>query len=169
TEQEVLEFQQTWGDGIVRIGEMPTWQQAEIAAQEHIRQLYDYQREPVLFRPTLAYPDQFRTDSVSALSYFVGRNPDYPLDDGFALAPYSNVSWKNVGINITGNVAVAMGNYYFTYAGDDSILEVEYSFAYSKDQDGKLKIILQGSHLPYTPEEIEKIEEIKARSHKTYQ
>ena len=45
-----------------------------------------------------------------------------------------------------------MGNYYFTPAKGGDDVKVEYSFAYTKDKDGKLKIILHDSHLPYKPE-----------------
>lgn len=63
----------------------------------------------------------------------------------------SNVRWENIGTNIIGNMAVAMGNYYFTPAKGGDEVKVEYSFAYTKDQDGKLRIILHDSHLPYVP------------------
>ncbi|MDB4623747.1 hypothetical protein OAE32_01405 [bacterium] len=48
-------------------------------------------------------------------------------------------------------MGVAMGNYYFTpHEGGDDV-KVEYSFAYTIDAEGKLKIVLHGSHLPYNP------------------
>jgi len=50
-------------------------------------------------------------------------------------------------------MAAAMGNYYFTPANGGEEVKVEYSFAYTKDKDGKLKIILHDSHLPYKPTE----------------
>ena len=48
-------------------------------------------------------------------------------------------------------MAIAMGNYFFTptEGGDD--VKVEYSFSYTKNDNGELKIILHGSHLPYSP------------------
>ena len=50
-------------------------------------------------------------------------------------------------------MTIAMGNYYFTPAKGGDDVKVEYSFAYTKDKDGKLKIILHDSHLPYIPVE----------------
>jgi hypothetical protein len=61
------------------------------------------------------------------------------------------VRWENIGTKIIGNMAVAMGNYYFTPAKGGDDVKVEYSFAYTKDTDGNLKIILHDSHLPYSP------------------
>jgi len=63
------------------------------------------------------------------------------------------VRWENIGVKIIGNVALAMGNYYFTPANGGDEVKVEYSFAYTKDKDGNLKIILHDSHIPYKPEE----------------
>ena len=54
-----------------------------------------------------------------------------------------------MGTLIIGNMAVAMGNYYFTVVGTGDVVKVEYSFAYTKNDDGELKIILHGSHIPY--------------------
>ena len=105
----------------------------------------------VLFKPTLASEKQFRTDKEGALSYFVGHNPNYSEDHGFAIKPWSAVRWESTGIKIIGNMAVAMGNYYFTPADGGDEVKVEYSFAYTKDKEGKLRIILHGSHLPYAP------------------
>jgi hypothetical protein len=59
----------------------------------------------------------------------------------------------NIGTKIIGNMAVAMGNYYFTPAKGGDDVKVEYSLAYTKEKDSKLKIILHGSHLPYKPAE----------------
>ncbi|MPN02040.1 hypothetical protein SDC9_149253 [bioreactor metagenome] len=88
-----------------------------------------------------------------ALSYFIGDDPTYPEDHGFAIKPWSSVRWENIGNKIIGNVAVSMGNYYFTPAKGGPEVKVEYSFAYIKNKDGKLKIILHGSHIPYSPAE----------------
>jgi hypothetical protein len=96
---------------------------------------------------------QFRTGFQGALSYFTGGDKNYPEDHGFAIKPWSNVRFENAGIKIIGNMAVAMGNYYFTPAEGGDIVKAEYSFAYTKDKEGILKIILHDSHIPYTPGE----------------
>ena len=93
----------------------------------------------------------FRLDFDGALSYFVGGNENYPEDHGFAIKPWSNVRWESVGTKITDHMAVAMGNYFFTPAEGGDDVKVEYSFAYTVNADGRLKIILHGSHLPYNP------------------
>jgi hypothetical protein len=154
TEQEVLDAQKAWGEGIVKIGNAYSDGGDYVAvATEHINKFYNYDEGSVLFKPTLAAEKQFRLDFQGALSYFVGGDEVFPEDHGFAIKPWSNVRWENVGTKIYDNVAFAMGNYYFTPVEGGDEVKVEYSFAYEKNEDGKLKIILHGSHLPYAPEE----------------
>lgn len=151
TEQEVLAAQQAWGESVVQIGEVYSQNGDYVeAAREHIQRFYGYEMGPVLFKPTLAAEKQFRTEMEGALSYFVGGNDAYPEDHGFALKPWSAVRWENIGTKIIGDMAVAMGNYYFTPVGQADELKVEYTFAYTKDEAGRLKILMHGSHLPYS-------------------
>jgi len=152
TEQEVASAQQAWGEGIVEIGRAYTedGNYREIAA-DHVRNFYAFNGdETVLFKPTLASEDQFRGDFDEALSYFVGT--EGTEDNGFAIAPYTDVRWENEGtvIDSDGDMAMAMGNYYFT-GTDGNETKVEYSFGYEKDEDGNLKIVLHHSSLPYSP------------------
>lgn len=150
-EQEVLDVQKEWGDGIVKIGKVFIEKgDFKNAATEHINNFYNYQEGTVLFKPTMASEKQFRTDFEGALSYFIAGNANYPEDHGFAIKPWSSVRWESIGIKIIGNMAVAMGNYYFTPAKGGDEVKVEYSFAYSKDKEGKLKIILHDSHIPFS-------------------
>lgn len=151
SEREVVAAQKAWGEGIVKIGKV--YQEGgdySAAAAAHIDQFYAYDLSLVLFKPTLASVDQFRTSFDSALSYFVGGNPAYPEDKGFAIKPWSKVRWKNVGItNNSCGMAVAMGNYYFTPVGSDTETKVEYTFGYIRGNDGALKIVVHQSSVPY--------------------
>lgn len=155
SEQEILDAQKAWGEGIVKIGKVYLENgDYKTTALDQVNEFYSYDQGSVLFKPTLTYQKQFRTDLEGALSYFVAGNENYPEDQGFAIKPYSAVRWENIGTKTTGNMAVAMGNYYFTPAKGGDEVKVEYSFAYSKNQDGKLKIILHDSHLPYSPADL---------------
>ena len=154
TKQDVLEVQNAWGEGIVRIGEVYMEDgDYKAAAIEHINKFYNYQEGTVLFKPTLTSVKQFRTDFPGALSYFIGGDDSYSEDHGFAIKPWSSVRWENIGTKIYGDVAVAMGNYYFTPAKGGDDVKVEYSFVYVINEEGNLKIILHDSHLPYKPAE----------------
>ncbi|MEE2639325.1 MAG: phosphoribosyl-AMP cyclohydrolase [Planctomycetota bacterium] len=152
TEDSISSAQQAWGEGIVKIGKVFLDQgDFKAAAEDHINQFYNYQEGEVLFKPTLTSVKQFRLDFEGALSYFVGGNDSYPEDHGFAIKPWANVRWESTGIKVIGDVGFAMGNYYFTpvEGGDD--VKVEYTFVYTNNSEGQLKIVLHDSHLPYTP------------------
>jgi hypothetical protein len=153
SDQEVLDAQKVWGEGIVRIGKVYSdGGDYKAEAQKHINELYGYSLGTVLFNPTLASDQQFRLTKDGALSYFIGGNSDYPEDHGFATKGWQNVRWESEGIKSIGNMAIAMGNYYFTPADGSEDVKVEYSFAYTKDEAEKLRIIMHGSHLPYVPD-----------------
>lgn len=152
TEAEVVAAQEEWGKGIVKIGKVYSEKgDYKAAAAEHIQNLYGYDLSSVLFKPTLASVDQFRGTFDGALSYFVGGNDTYPEDKGFAIAPYTKVRWENSGIiNNSCNMAIAMGNYYFTQTNGEEV-KVEYTLGYVKDADEKLRIVVHKSALPYNP------------------
>lgn len=151
TEREVVAAQKAWGEGIVKIGKVYTeGGDYAAAAAAHIDRFYAYDLSLVLFKPTLASVDQFRTSFDSALSYFVGGNPTFPEDKGFATKPWTKVRWKNVGItNNSCTMAVAMGNYWFSAAGAAEETKVEYTFGYIRDPEGALKIVVHQSSVPY--------------------
>ena len=152
TANEVAAAQQAWGEGIVAIGAAFTAKEDYRAkAADHVRKFYYYEDgATVLFKPTLASEDQFRGDFDEALSYFVGTKGSE--DNGFAIAPYTNVRWENEGTVISGDgaMAMAMGNYFFT-GTDGNETKVEYSFGYTRDASGMLKITLHHSSLPFSP------------------
>lgn len=149
TEDQIKAAQDAWGQGIVDIaGAQPENQ--EDLARNHIETLYAYDDPPILFKPTLAAEEQFRSTFDGALSYFVATG-NVTEDTGFALKGWTKVEFENVDIITQGDTGMAMGNYFFTKP-DESIVKVEYSFGYILDKDGKVKIHLHHSSLPYDPE-----------------
>merc|ERR1712050_759534 len=74
-------------------------------------------------------------------------------DAGFAInggKGWADVVFDNHQIELTGNAAIAMGNYYFTSVADGSKTKVEYTFGYKKNDDGKVRIFLHHSSVPYS-------------------
>jgi len=110
------------------------------------RPLYS-RREPV-FCPTKASLSQFRQNLDAAVSYFVGNNMDFHEDTGFALQPWSAVRFENFGIQITGDFAVTMGNYFFQNAGGVT-LKAEYTLVYRALQGIGLRIVAHHSAIPF--------------------
>jgi len=77
----------------------------------------------------------------------------YAEDAGFAInggKGWSKVVFDNHQIELKGSVAIAMGNYYFTCAKDGSQTKVEYTFGYKRNDDGKVRIFLHHSSVPYS-------------------
>ena len=146
TKSMIIEAQEEWGKGIVAIGKARVnGKDYKKAAKKHIDKLYDYDEGKVLFKPTKASDDQFRENFSQAHSYFV--KGEVKEDGGFAINPWLNVRFENHDMFIHGDVAMAMGNYYFT-TGSGNEVKVEYTFGYRLDGDD-LKIVLHHSSLPY--------------------
>ena len=152
TRDGVEEAQRAWGDGIVAMASAHLEGDDYVGiARNHVETLYAYGVSPVLFKPTLAAVEQFRPTFEQALSYFVASNNACPEDKGFAIKGWTNVRFENAGVILREMTALAMGNYFFTPADGSGEVKVEYSFAYTTDSTGELKIILHGSDLPYSP------------------
>ncbi len=149
SKEDVVAAQKAWGDGIVRIAKAHAdGGDFEGVAREHIETLYAYGEVPVLFKPTLAAEQQFRSTFDEALSYFVASNNACPEDNGFAIKGWTAVRFENVDVLIAGASAMAMGNYFFTSPEGEEV-KVEYSFGYIRGKDGSLKVALHHSSMPY--------------------
>jgi hypothetical protein len=157
TYDEVNAAQQAWCDALVKIGQLKEeGGDYRAFAEQVLSDAYNYDYGKVFFKPTLAYGDQtFRNDKKGALAYFVGGDPDYPNDKGFALAPwvkarYDNAGQNNEGIQIYGSVAITMGNVWVT-GKDGKEVMVDKTWVFKKGKDGKLRIIVHKSSLPFQP------------------
>ena len=148
TKEAVLIFQKNWGKSIINISKIyQNNGDFRSAAINFISDAYAYDSEQVLFKPTLASEYPFRLTSISALSYFIGGDPNFSEDQGFAIKGWTNIRWENSGISIIDKMAICMGHYYLTNI--DGELKVEFSIVLHELDSGDLKIILHDSHLPY--------------------
>jgi hypothetical protein len=153
SEVEVLDAQKAWCNALVNISEEGKKSQAaaKALAEKVIDAAYAYQLGPVLFKPTLTSgKDTFRLTKDGALSYFVGGDSKYPNDSGFALKDWKKCEIKNVGIVITGNAAMTLGNVIITDSAN-KITTVDKTWGFVKDDKGALRIVLHHSSLPYQP------------------
>lgn len=157
TYDEVNAAQQAWCDALVKIGAMKEkGEDYRTYAEQVLSSAYNYDNGKVFFKPTLAYGSQtFRNDKKGALAYFVGGDPTYPNDKGFALTPwvkarYDNAGEKNEGIQIYGSIAITMGNVWVTDKSGKEIM-VDKTWVFKKGEDGKLRIIVHKSALPFSP------------------
>ena len=148
TIEDILDFQKEWGNSIIKISDSYKKNSDYLNDTNNlIDSLYAYAYEDVLFKPTLASDNQFRLSRTGALSYFIGGNDQFKEDEGFAIKGWTKIRWENAGYKIYNDIAVCMGNYFFSIDNSEP-LKVEFTIVL-KEIDGRLKLILHDSHLPF--------------------
>jgi hypothetical protein len=158
TKAEVNAAQQAWCDALVAIGKTHAeGGDAKALATKVLTEAYDYDKGKVFFKPTLTHgKNTFRPTKEGALAYFVGGDPNFPEDKGFALKPWVKARYDNLGdgddgIQIHGDIAITMGNVWVT-AKDGTEVMVDKTFVFKKGDDGKLRLIVHKSSLPFSPD-----------------
>lgn len=157
TKAEVNAAQQAWCDALVLLGKThDEGGDVKALALKILSDAYAYDTGKVFFKPTLAYgPNTFRPTKEGALAYFIGGDPNFPEDKGFALKPWTKARFDNLGegdegIQIHGDIAITMGNVWVT-AKDGTEVMVDKTFVFQKGDDGKLRLIVHKSSLPFSP------------------
>ena len=150
--------QKLWAESIASISKVYADKGDYVgAAGEAAGKLYGYGKSDVLFKPTKATKNPFRPDADSAMSYFVGaeamKNDKFKGEDaGFAInggKGWKSVTFNNHQISLNGPTAQAMGDYIFVDATSGDKVRVEYTFGYKRNDDGKVRIYLHHSSVPY--------------------
>jgi len=157
SEAEVLDCQSKWASAIKTISKTHKEGGDFIGkAGEAAAELYGYGHCNVLFKPTRAAEFPFRPTGNEAMSYFVGGKAvegGYAEDAGFAInggKGWSEVVFNNHQIDLNGDVAIAMGYYVFTCTTSGENVKAEYTFGYKRNDDGKARIFLHHSSVPYS-------------------
>ena len=152
SENEVLGAQQAWCKALVDISTAHTsggQPAARALAEKVIDSAYGYQMGGVLFKPTLTEaPQTFRATRDGALAYFVGGNPAFPKDTGFALKGWTKCEVANNAMFIAGDSASTMGNVMITDKSG-KVTTVDKTWTFVKDDAGKLRIVVHHSSLPF--------------------
>jgi hypothetical protein len=73
----------------------------------------------------------------------------FPKDTGFALKGWTKCEIQNAAIMITGDSAMTIGNVSFTDKGN-KLTVVDKTWGFIKGDDGRLRIVLHHSSLPYS-------------------
>lgn len=152
TKAQVEAAQRGWCDALLSLSESGRkGGDSKALATSILSKAYNYDRGPVLFKPTLTFGEQtFRMDKAGALAYFVGGDPKYPTDNGFALQDWVKCRPDLRGVVQNGDMAIAMGNVHFENGKGDKVM-VDKTFGYQRAADGSLIIVLHHSSLPFSP------------------
>ena len=129
TKLEVEQAQHLWAEALIKIGrDYKAKFDYQARAKQLLDQLYAYHMEDkvVLFKPTFAKEEPFRTTYAGALSYFIGGNAQFEEDQGFALKAWQAVKFINAGYYFHADMALVMGSYLLTPVVGES-LTAEYS------------------------------------------
>ena len=152
SEIEISKARQAWGEWLINISsnfENEGIDKAKILANATLDKLYGFEFGPILFKPTLSGGNQtFRIDKEGTLSYFIGHNPKYSSDSGFALKSWREYMSETSSIFIENNIAMWMGWVSLT-SQNGEIIKVDKSWGYKRSPNGSLKIVLHHSSLPY--------------------
>ena len=152
SEIEISKARQAWGEGLINISssfDNEGIDKAKILANTTLDELYGFEFGSILFKPTLSGGNQtFRIDKEGTLSYFIGQNPKYPSDSGFALKSWRECKSETSSLFIENNIAMWMGWVLLTNQNGE-IVKVDKSWGYKRSSNGSLKIVLHHSSLPY--------------------
>ena len=144
--------QRAWCDALIEIGRVgASGGDAQAVAAKVLSTAYDYDTGTVLFKPTLTFGSQtFRMSRAGALAYFVGGDPSYPDDKGFARKQWVKCEPTIAGIVAADAMAVAMGKVALEDVHGNQVT-VDKTFGYRRTDDGQLRIVVHHSSLPYSP------------------
>jgi|TARA_B100000287_G_scaffold431943_1_gene490222 hypothetical protein len=141
--------QKKWADIVLEIGKAYKQKiNLDNLIFELLNNVYAFNQGEVIFKPTLAKHNQFRSTKDEFISYFLGQNKVCEEDSGFAIKSWESIKFENYKIIEYNNYLLSMGNYYFE---DDQkkLLKVEYTFGFIKISESDLRINLHHSSLPY--------------------
>lgn len=152
SELEISQARQSWGEGLIKISstfDNEGIDKTKVIANIELDRLYGFEFGPILFKPTLSGGNQtFRTDKEGTLSYFIGQNPKYQSDSGFALKSWRECNSETSSLFIENDIAMWMGWVSLTNQKGE-VTKVDKSWGFKRGLDGSLKIVLHHSSLPY--------------------
>lgn len=149
---DVEAAQRAWCNALIEIGSVSkAGGDAKAVASKILSTAYDYDGGTVLFKPTLTHGEQtFRMTKAGALAYFVGGDPAFPNDSGFALKQWVKCEPNVAGVVTSGDMTIAMGKVHLENAKGDKVT-VDKTFGYVRGGDGAKRIVLHHSSLEYSP------------------
>ena len=148
-ENLVMLMQEKWANIVLEIGKAyRNKTNVDDLVSELLNDVYAFNHCEVLFKPTLAKNEQFRSSKEEFISYFLGQNKVCVEDNGFAIKNWKSIKFENYKIVQHNDNSLAMGNYFFEDE-NGQLLKVEYTFGFVKINNDEIRINLHHSSLPY--------------------
>ena len=139
-----------WADIVLQIGKAYREKKnLDKLVSELLHDVYAFDQGDVLFKPTLAKHEQFRSKKEEFVSYFLGQNNVCKEDTGFAIKNWKSIKFENYKVVENNDNLLAMGNYFFENDKNE-FLKVEYTFGFIRINNNELRINLHHSSLPYS-------------------
>ena len=139
-----------WADIVLQIGKAHREKKnLDKLVSELLHDIYAFNQGDVLFKPTLAKHEQFRSKKEEFVSYFLGQNNVCKEDTGFAIKNWKSIKFENYKVVENNDNLLAMGNYFFENDKNE-FLKVEYTFGFIRINNNELRINLHHSSLPYS-------------------
>lgn len=139
-----------WADIVLQIGKAYREKKnLDKLVSELLHDIYAFNQGDVLFKPTLAKHEQFRSKKEEFVSYFLGQNNVCKEDTGFAIKNWKSIKFENYKVVENNDNLLAMGNYFFENDKNE-FLKVEYTFGFIRINNSELRINLHHSSLPYS-------------------
>ena len=139
-----------WADIVLQIGKAYREKKnLDKLVSELLHNIYAFNQGDVLFKPTLAKHEQFRSKKEEFVSYFLGQNNVCKEDTGFAIKNWKSIKFENYKVVENNDNLFAMGNYFFENDKNE-FLKVEYTFGFIRINNNELRINLHHSSLPYS-------------------
>jgi hypothetical protein len=141
-DSEIIAFQKAYGISFNAISKaIEDESYYESAARKHIDQHYNFDEGKVMFKIGNDEDAPFRDTYEGLLSYLIGKNEEFPKDEGIANQNWRKIDWNNSGIIKEGNIAIVIGTVNMIKENDEEIIQ-NYTMGLKRDSDGDLKLIV---------------------------
>lgn len=149
SKSEIIAFQKAYGVSFNAISQsIENNSYYETAAKKHIDKNYNLSEGKVMFKIGHNDDEPYRYNYDGILSYLIGKNKEFPNDQGIAKENWRKMEWKNDGIIYEGNdLAIVMGKVKMVKE-DNEELSQNFTMFLKKNTQGELKLVAHKITIP---------------------
>lgn len=147
---DALRAQLAWSEMVIEIGEVVrAGGDYRSHARALLREVYDFDRGPVLLKPAFASGHPIRTEFEDIASYYVGGG--VWEDEGFALKPWRKIRFGRQYASFGQGSATLMGSCFLTPARSAVETQLDFTMGFRRDPQGVARMTLHHSSAPFRP------------------